>query len=288
MWGGVEAGGTWFVCAVGHGPDQLVDELRFPTGTPLETLSRVAAFFRPYTLAGLGIGCFGPIDLRAGSDRFGHVTSTPKLEWIDADVVGPLQRALGCPVAFDTDVNAAALGELTWGAARGCENVVYLTVGTGIGGGVVVGGRPLHGMVHPEVGHMRVPRHPDDGYAGHCPYHGDCLEGLAAGPALAERWGQPGAELAPDHPAWDMEAFYLAQAVANLVVTVSPERVILGGGVMDQPSLLGQIQSRLPTLLGGYVRAAALADLETYLQKPQLGKRSGVLGAMALAQLARR
>ncbi len=288
VWGGVEAGGTKFVCVVGRGPDEIVDTTRFATTLPEETLGRVIDFFRPYhkrsQLKALGVASFGPVDLDRNSPAYGSITSTPKPGWANTSLVAPLAAALGVPVAFDTDVNGAALGEGRWGQARGLRNYVYLTVGTGIGGGAVIEGELLHGLVHPEMGHMWVRRHPDDEFAGSCPYHRDCLEGLAAGPALAARWSRPGHELPDDHPAWALEAYYLAQAVCNLVVVLSPERVILGGGILHRPGLLAMIRTGTRDLLAGYVRASAVTDeIEQFIVRPGLGEHSGALGALALA-----
>ena len=288
-WGGIEAGGTRFVCAVGSGPDGLEAETTFPTTTPEETLPRAVDFLRDNSgarLAAVGIGSFGPLDLREDSPAYGRVTSTPKLAWEGADLVGAVSDALGVPVALDTDANAAALGERRWGAAIGVDDFVYLTVGTGIGGGAMTNGRLVHGLVHPEMGHARIPhdRSADD-FDGVCPYHGDCLEGLASGPAIERRWGQRPDLLPDDHPAWDLEAGYLAAGVANLAFTLSPRLVVMGGGVMKRPSLLPRIRDGVRDLLGGYVRAPEASDaIDDYIVAPALGERSGVLGAIALAQ----
>jgi fructokinase len=289
LFGAIEAGGTKFVCAVGTSPDDLRRE-RIPTTTPEETLARCLEFFRAQpALDALGIGCFGPLELRPHAAHFGYITSTPKLGWANTDVVGPLRRALGVPIGFDTDVNAAVLGEARWGAARGLDSVVYVTVGTGIGGGALVGGKLAHGLLHPEMGHLLVPREPEDSaFAGACPFHGaDCWEGVASGPALRQRAGQSAESLAPDHPAWDLEARYVASALTTLVMVLSPERVILGGGVMQAPTLLASVRSHLLRKLGGYVQAEALLErIDDYVVAPGLGERSGVAGALALARAA--
>jgi fructokinase len=290
--GGVEAGGTKFVCAVGAGPDDVRAEGRVPTTTPAETLERVVAFFAEQAarapLAAVGVASFGPVDLDPRSPTFGFITTTPKPGWRGVDLVGPLRAAVGVPVAFDTDVNAAALAEQCWGAARGLATVVYVTVGTGIGGGVVVDGRALHGLVHPEIGHVRVPHdRARDPFAGVCPAHGDCWEGLAAAPALAARWDRAPALLPDDHPAWALEAHYLALGLANLVLTLSPERVVLGGGVMARAQLYPAVRAGVSDVLAGYLASPALgAGLERYIVPPALGERAGVLGALRLAQLA--
>jgi len=289
--GAVEAGGTKVVCAVGTGPGDLRDEIRLPTTHPDETLGRVLSYFheqigRHGPLAAIGVGCFGPVDLDPGSETYGHVTATPKPGWSGADVIGPISRGLGVPVAFETDVNAAAVAEGRWGAARGLDTFVYLTVGTGIGGGAVLDGRPLHGLVHPEMGHLRVRRDPArDPYAGHCPFHGDCLEGLACGPALEERWGQAPETLPADHRAWDLQADYLGQALADLVLVLSPRRIVLGGGVMRQTQLLPRVRDCVTAQLAGYVQARAIREsIETYIVPPGLGDRAGLLGGIALAR----
>jgi fructokinase len=291
--GGVEAGGSKVVCVVGAGPDDIRVEARVPTTLPAETLERVVAFFREEQarhgpVSAIGIGSFGPVDLRPGSPRYGSITSTPKTGWADTDVAGAIQRALGVPVGFDTDVNAAALGEWRYGAAQGLDTVLYLTVGTGIGGGGLVSGRPMHGLVHPEMGHVRVPHDAArDPFPGVCPFHGDCLEGLASGPAMAARWGIPAEQLPVDHPAWRLEAHYLALALHGFVCTLSPQRIVIGGGVMESPHLLPLVRQELTTLLNGYVRALELgSDIERYVVLPALGRRSGVIGALVLAARA--
>jgi fructokinase len=288
--GGIEAGGSKFVCAIGTGPGDVRVETRVPTTTPAETLGRVVAFFVEQAarapIAALGIASFGPLDLDERSATFGSITTTPKAGWRGVELVRPLRHALSVPVGFDTDVNAAALAEQRWGAARGLGTVVYVTVGTGIGGGVVVEGRPLHGLVHPEMGHMRLPHdRAHDAFAGVCPSHGDCWEGLATAPAIAARWGRPPESLRDDHPAWTLEAHYLALGLANITLALSPERLVLGGGVMTRTFLYPLVRAGVKALLAGYLASSILAgDLERYIAPPALGDRAGVLGAMALAQ----
>ena len=289
--GGIEGGGTKFVCVIGRGPDEILAETRIPTTTPEATLSQTADFFRAETvrrgsLAAVGVGCFGPVDLREGSATRGFITTTPKAGWAHTDVAGRLGRDLGVPVAFDTDVNAAAIGEARWGAARGLDTFVYLTVGTGIGGGGLQGGRPMHGLVHPEMGHMLLPHDRSlDRFPGVCPFHGGCLEGLASGPAILARWGQAAENLPADHPAWALEARYLALALANLVCTLSPQRIVMGGGVMEQAHLFPLIRKEVAALLNGYIRAAEILDaIDAYIVPPGLGNRSGRLGALAMAE----
>ncbi|HEY8724433.1 MAG TPA: ROK family protein [Gaiellaceae bacterium] len=283
-YGGVEAGGTKWVCAIGSGPDDLHALETFPTTTPPETLARAADFFTQNGgVSAVGFGSFGPIDLRNG-----RITTTPKRGWADTDVVSVLRGALGVPVAFDTDVNAAALGEGRWGAAVGLDTFCYFTVGTGIGGGVIAGGRLVHGLIHPEVGHMLIPHdRTRDPFDGSCPFHGDCFEGLAAGSAIERRWGKPGEELGDRPEVWELEAEYLALGVANVICVVSPQRMILGGGVMKQPALLPLIRRRTRELLAGYISVPELSEgIDEYIVGPALGDRAGVLGAIELARLA--
>jgi fructokinase len=291
LFGGVEGGGTKFVCIVGRGPDDIVAETRITTTTPDATMAEVVAFFRAESarhggLAAVGVGSFGPVDLHESSPTWGFITTTPKAGWAHTDVAGPLARGLGVPVAFDTDVNAAALGEARWGSARGLDSFVYLTVGTGIGGGGLLDGRLMHGLVHPEMGHILVPHDRTvDPFPGVCPFHGDCLEGLATGPAIQARWGQAAEDLPSDHPAWALEARYLALGLVTLACTLSPQRFILGGGVMEQAHLFPLIRRDVVTLLNGYLRAAEiLDDIDTFIVPPGLGNRSGRLGALAMAE----
>ncbi|MBE7468227.1 MAG: fructokinase [Anaerolineae bacterium] len=288
--GGIEAGGTKFVCAVGTGPDDFRAETRFPTTTPEETINRAIAFFKEQAqkepLAAIGIASFGPVDPNPASPSFGYITTTPKPHWANADLAGTIGRALSVPVGFDTDVNGAALGEHRWGAAQGLDTFIYLTIGTGLGGGGLVSGQLMHGLIHPEMGHVRLPRHPNDSYPGACPFHGDCLEGMAAGPALQGRWGQRAETLPPDHPAWEIEAHYLAYGLVNFICTLSPQRIILGGGVMDQAHLFPLVRRKTQELLNGYVQSPEILErIDQYIVPPGLGNRAGVLGAIALAEL---
>ena len=271
--GAIEAGGTKWVCAAGTGPDDLQALVTFPTTSPDETLARAIDFFRDRDVAAIGVGSFGPVDLATG-----RITTTPKPGWANTGVVATLSEGLGVPIAFDTDVNAAALGEWRRGAGRGHDTVCYVTVGTGIGGGVVANGRLVHGLVHPEIGHMLIPHdRTRDPFAGACPFHADCFEGLASGTALRARWGRAGEELDGEREVWALEAEYLALGVVNITCAVSPQCVILGGGVMKQSSLLPLVRERVSELLAGYVDAPELA-------LPALGDRSGVVGALELAR----
>lgn len=289
LYGAIEAGGTKWICAVGNGPEDIRAIVRLPTTTPAETLEGALSFFaeqrQRYNLRAVGVGSFGPVDLRPGSATFGYITNTPKPGWTSTDVAGPISRALGLPVAFDTDVNAAVLGEYYWGAAKGCDVAVYITVGTGIGGGAIVRGRPVHGLIHPEMGHMRVTRDAHiDPFPGSCPFHGDCFEGLASGPAITARWGQAGDSLPDDHPAWVLEARYLGEAFANLLCILSPERIIVGGGVMERSHILERARGETAALLAGYLKGAEQHEqLAQIIVPPALGSRAGILGALALA-----
>jgi fructokinase len=281
VYGGIEGGGSKWVCAVGAGPDDVRAQATFPTTTPGETLAHVADFFlREGPVDAVGIGSFGPIDARLGSPTWGYITTTPKPGWANTSVGQEMHRRLDVPVVFDTDVNAAALGEHRWGAGRGCRSLWYVTVGTGIGGGAVVDGKTLHGLSHPEFGHLRVPRDPAvDPFPGSCTYHGDCLEGLASGTALEARWGTPASEIEADE-AWDLEARYLAFGLLSVVAVLSPQRIIVGGGVAGRAGLLADVRAHLSRLMNGY---HGFEPSDDFVTAPALGSRAGVLGAIALA-----
>jgi fructokinase len=292
LYGGIEAGGTKFICAVGTGPEDVRAEIRFPTAHPVETLPKTIDFFKEQEkrfgkLTAMGIASFGPVDLNPASPFYGFITSTPKPGWANTDITGIIRKALDVPIGFDTDVNGAALGEWRWGAARGLDTFIYLTIGTGIGGGAMVNGKLVHGMLHPEMGHILVPHdHKRDPFPGSCPYHGDCLEGLSTGPAVEKRWGQRGETLPLDHPAWELEAHYIALALANFVLTLSPQRFILGGGVMQQQQIFPMIRANVQKCLNGYIRSEQISEqIDDYIVPPALGGRAGVLGAIALGYL---
>ncbi len=292
MYGGIEAGGTKFVCAIGAGPDDLHDVKRIETTTPEETLGKAIGWFRAYRechdLAAIGIASFGPVDPDPRSPTFGYITSTPKPGWAQTDFARTVGHALGVPVGFDTDVNAAALAEYRWGTTQGLDPSLYFTIGTGIGGGGLVNGKLMHGLVHPEMGHIAMPHDwQADPYPGFCPFHGDCFEGLAAGPAIERRWQALPESLPPDHPAWALEAHYIALALRTFICALSPERIVLGGGVMEQSHLFPMVRREVQALLNGYVRAPEILNaIDSYIVPPALGKRAGVLGAIALAQAA--
>ena len=284
MFGAIEAGGTKFVLAVGHGHDAIVAHTQIPTTNPEETLQRTAAWFRQHgALSSLGIASFGPVDLDPASATWGYITDTTKPGWSHTNVAARLGDELGCPVGFDTDVNGAAIGEYRYGAAQGCAVAIYVTVGTGIGGGAIVGGRTIQGMRHPEMGHVMLRRHPDDQqFAGACPFHGDCLEGLASGPAIKARWGASLSELAADHVAHPIIADYLAQFCQMLIALYSPQRIILGGGVLQTRGLLDSIRDRAAARAGSYFGVDAAAIITA----PGLGTLSGIAGAFELAKRA--
>lgn len=292
VFGGIEGGGTKFVVMVGSGPDRIVDEAQFPTTMPQETLGRVVRFFQTpregVRVAAVGVSSFGPIEPGRSSPEYGYITTTPKQGWAHTDVVGVLRRALGVPVGWDTDTNGAAFGERRWGAGKDIDPLFYITVGTGIGGGGLVDGRPLHGLLHPEIGHLPVPVYDGDTFPGVCPFHGRCLEGVASGPALRARVGRPAQELDPNDPVWDLEARYLAAGFYSIVLTLSPRRIIVGGGVAGVPGLLDRVGRYMVSLNNGYVSRPALTDegIGAYLVRPGLGSRSGVLGALELARMA--
>ena len=284
LYGALEAGGTKMVCALGDENGNILERISIPTRTPAETMGPMIDFFRGRGIRALGIGCFGPVDLNKKSPTYGYITSTPKLAWQNFPIVAEFQKALGVPVGFDTDVNAAALGEATWGCTKDVENSIYITVGTGVGVGVIIGGKPYHGMMHPEGGHILLARHPDDPMVGSgCPFHENCLEGLAAGPSLEKRWGVKGAELTGRKEVWQLEAYYVGQALADYILILSPERIVLGGGVTHQEGLLALIRQETAKQLAGYIRTSAIDNLDSYIVGVSLNDNQGVMGAVKLA-----
>lgn len=280
--GALEAGGTKMVCAIGNEQGEILEKVSMPTKTPEVTLPALAGFFREHQTEALGIGCFGPIDLNRASATYGYITTTPKLAWQNCDIVGVFKRELNIPVGFDTDVNGSALGEATWGITQGMENSMYITIGTGIGAGIIVNGKLLHGMLHPEAGHILLRPREDDTYAGKCPFHKTCFEGLAAGPAIEARWGKKGIELADRREVWELEAYYIGQALVNYIVTLSPQRIILGGGVMHQEQLMPLIREEVRRQLNGYIVTKELEDIEHYIVLPSLNDNQGIMGALKL------
>ena len=287
LFGALEAGGTKMVCAIATAEGEILQRLTIPTRTPRDTVPEMIRFFQGRDLSALGIGCFGPLELDPRSPDWGVIQAAPKESWRGFPILASFREALGVPIGLDTDVNAAALGEAVWGSARGTDCSIYLTVGTGVGLGVVIGGRPHHGMLHPEGGHVLVTRLPGDPMGDSvCDFHPCCLEGLASGPAIARRWGRPAQELADRPEVWELEAGYLAQGLCCYIMTLSPEKIVLGGGVMHQRQLLPLVRREVRRLLGGYMEDRGLADLDTYIVSPGLGDDQGVLGGVLLAKRA--
>ncbi len=287
MLGAIEAGGTKFVCAVGTSDGEIIERIQVETGTPEETIPKVIAFFKKHPIQALGIGSFGPIDIDKTSETYGNITSTPKPGWGDYPFVRTMQEVFPIPIEFNTDVNGAALGELMHGAAQGLDSCLYITVGTGIGAGAVFQGQLLQGMSHPEMGHVPVRRHPDDTYEGFCPYHGDCAEGMAAGPAIEGRWNEKAVNLADQSEVWTLEAYYLAQALVQYILILSPKKIIMGGGVMKQAQIFELIHTQVQTLLNGYVALPQItAHIHEYIVPPALGDNAGIVGALMLAKKA--
>jgi len=284
LYGSLEAGGTKMVCAIGDEQGNILERVSIPTLEPENTMPAIIEFFKNKNISALGIGCFGPVDLDKKSATYGYITTTPKLAWKNYDIVGTCKKELGVPVGFDTDVNASALGEATWGCTKDLDHSIYITVGTGIGAGVIIDGKPYHGMLHPEAGHIFLARHPQDPMEkGVCPYHELCLEGLASGPAIAARWGKPGAELADRKEVWELEAYYLAQAICSYIMILSPERIIVGGGVSHQEQMMPMIRAEVQRQMGGYIQAKGMQDLDSYIVLPSLNDNQGILGGLKLA-----
>ena len=281
--GALEAGGTKMVCAVGNESGEILDRISLPTETPDITMPKMIGYFEKNEIEALGIGCFGPVDLNRNSETYGYITTTPKLAWANYDIVGTFEKALHIPVGFDTDVNGAALGEATWGCTQGLENSMYITIGTGVGAGIISNGKLLHGMLHPEAGHILLSRHPQDTYEGKCPYHKTCLEGMAAGPAIEGRWGKKGAQLADRKEVWELEAYYIGQALVNYILILSPERIVLGGGVTHQEHLMPLIREEVRRQMAGYIQTGQMEDLEHYIVLPSLNDNQGIMGALKLA-----
>lgn len=288
---GIESGGTKFNLIVAKSPQDALANATFATESPKTTFRKIINWLnlsrkeKQFEIAGIGIGAFGPVNLDPKSVNYGHTFSTPKAGWTDVDVLGTIQNAFQVPVDIDTDVNCAALGERFWGAAQQIANFLYITIGTGIGGGLIINNQPVRGLMHPELGHIRIPHNnSEDPFPGNCPFHGDCFEGLASGPAIEERWNLPAKKLAVNSKAWDLEAKYIALALANYILTLSPERIILGGGVMQQAHLFPMIRAQVVTLLNGYLPVNQIIhETQDYIVPPGLGTRSGEFGAVALA-----
>ena len=284
--GALEAGGTKMVCAVGTEDGKILDRVSIPTETPEITMPKLVDYFKERGVEALGIACFGPIELDKKAANYGSITSTPKIAWRDYNIVKDFEDALHCPIGFDTDVNGSVLGEVTFGQAKGKSCVMYLTFGTGVGGGIYIEGKLLHGMLHPEAGHVLIRKRSDDNYEGKCPYHRTCLEGMTAGPAIEERWGKKAIELADKPEVWDLEADYIAQALVGYILTLSPEMIILGGGVMHQEQLFPLIRTKVLEMLNGYVQADELKDIDHYIVPASLHDDQGIMGCLELARRA--
>lgn len=283
IYGGIEAGGTKMICVIGDENGRILDRMQIPTKTPEETMPIMIDYFKGKDIKALGIACFGPIDLNRDSKTYGYITSTPKLAWKNYDIVGAFKKELGVPIGFDTDVNGSLLGEITWGCAKGLTDALYLTIGTGVGGGVMAGGKLLHGMLHPELGHIKMAVADGDTYKGKCPYHGTCFEGMAAGPAIEDRWGKKAVELADDDKVWDLESTYIAQALCTYILTLSPQIIILGGGVMHQKQLFPLIRKKVLEQLNGYIVTKELKDIDNYIVPASLNDDQGIMGSIKLA-----
>ncbi len=283
IYGALEAGGTKMVCATGTKDGKILDQITLPTLKPEDTIPGIIDYFKDKNIAALGIASFGPVDLNPDSPTYGHITTTPKPGWADYDIVGAFKKALNIPIGFDTDVNGSLLGEVTFGDSKGLSDVIYITIGTGVGGGIMAGGKLLHGMLHPELGHMLLRSHPSDPYPGRCPFHRNCLEGMAAGPAIEDRWGAKGKDLASNDAVWELEAYYIGQALVNLILTLSPKRIILGGGVMNEKQLFKLIREETKKQLGGYIDTPLLHDMDGYIVPASLNDDQGILGCINLA-----
>lgn len=283
IYGGIEAGGTKMICVIGDENGKILDRMQISTKTPEETMPIMIDYFKGKDIKALGIACFGPIDLNRDSKTYGYITSTPKLAWKNYDIVGAFKKELGVPIGFDTDVNGSLLGEITWGCAKGLTDALYLTIGTGVGGGVMAGGKLLHGMLHPELGHIKMAVADGDTYKGKCPYHGTCFEGMAAGPAIEDRWGKKAVELADDDKVWDLESTYIAQALCTYILTLSPQIIILGGGVMHQEQLFPLIRKKVLEQLNGYIVTKELKDIDNYIVPASLNDDQGIMGSIKLA-----
>ncbi len=283
LYGALEAGGTKMVCAVGDENGKILEQTSIPTTTPNETMDAIVDYFKSKDIAAIGVACFGPIDLDKASPTYGYITSTPKTAWKNYDIVGRIKADLKVPVGFDTDVNGSLLGEITYGCAKGLTDAIYLTIGTGIGGGVMTNGKLLHGMLHPELGHIRIGKREGDKGASVCPFHDDCLEGLASGPSIEKRWGKKAIELKDQSEVWELEAEYIGNALVNYCMTLSPQKIILGGGVMHQLQLFPLIRKAFKERMNGYINTRALENLDEYIVPASLNDDQGIMGAIKLA-----
>ena len=293
LYGALEAGGTKFICAVGNENGQILDQVIIPTTTPDETMPKVIEYFKSKLdstlpedekIKALGIACFGPVDVRTGSKTYGNILNTPKIPWRNFPMLKTLKDALGdIPMGFDTNVNVSLLGEATWGCAKGLQDAVYITIGLGVGMGAISGGKPVHGMLHPEAGHLIMSRVPGDDYKGHCPSHGACFEGMACGLAIEERWGKPAKELGDRDEVWELEAKYIAQAITDILLTLSPQKIILGGGVMNQAKLFPLVRKYVLEYVNEYIDTKELRNINAFITPAALNGNQGVIGAIKLA-----
>ncbi len=295
LYGALEAGGTKMICAVGNESGQILDQVSIKTSTPEETMPEVIRYFRARLdaeaeddrISALGVACFGPVDVRKHAKTYGNILYTPKIPWRNYPMVKTLKEALNdIPVGFDTDVNGSLLGEVTWGCAKGLTDAVYFTIGTGIGMGAMSGGNLVHGMLHPEAGHIAMSVVPGDSYAGHCPSHGACFEGMASGPAIQARWGKPAKELADNPEVWELEAKYIAQAMTAVTYMLSPQKIILGGGVMEQSQLFPLVRKYVLEYINNYIDTKELRNISSYITPAALNGNQGIMGALKLAEMA--
>lgn len=288
IFGAIEAGGTKIICAIGNEKGEIVELIRMETATPEISMPKVIEFFQNKEIEAIGIGTFGPAGVNEKQVNYGKILDTPKKAWAHYDFLGELKKHFEVPMIFDTDVNGAAVAEHLWGSAKDVDSCLYITVGTGIGGGAFVNGKLLHGLLHPEMGHIFLNRHPEDDFEGNCLFHGACLEGMASGVAMEKRWGQKAYLLPPDHKAWEIESYYLAQGIIAFISTLAPEKIILGGGVMGQEHLLGMVKQQVKILYNHYIQLDQLEDsIDDYIVKPALGENAGTYGALALAIMAK-
>ncbi len=284
--GALEAGGTKMICAVGTEDGTILDQISIPTKTPQETIPRIIEYFQDKEILSLGIGSFGPVDVNPKSDTYGYILDTPKLAWKGYDLIGNIKKSLNVPIELDTDVNGSCLGEMTFGCGKNLNNVIYITIGTGIGVGIGIEGKLVHGMLHPEAGHILMNRHPDDPFKGWCTYHGTCFEGMAAGPAIEKRWGKKPIELSHEDKVWELEAYYIAQALTSYIMILSPQIIILGGGVMHQTQLFPKIRLKTLEMVSGYINTKELRNIDQYIVPASLNDNQGIMGAIQLAKWA--
>lgn len=280
--GALEAGGTKMVCAIGNEDGTILEQVSIPTTTPEETLPKIVEYFKDKGIKALGVAAFGPVDVKPESETYGYILDTPKLAWKHKDLLGILKKELNVPIGLDTDVNGSCLGEMTYGCAKGLDSVIYITIGTGVGVGVSVNGKLLHGMLHPEGGHILLERHPEDPDGGICPYHKNCLEGFASGPSIERRWGKKAIELVDRPEVWEMESYYIAQALTDYIMILSPQKIILGGGVMHQEQLFPLIRSKVKEMVNGYINTKELEDIDNYIVPASLNDDQGIMGCIKL------